>query len=197
MLRKKIIVVLLLCLPSSVYAQTIDVNLSSSSARISVSNYDDYSELVHMEGSFFWNEKNKSHLLSYGVSTIPTYYSQEKQGHKSYLFNIGLQFMLLNFEYKDKSQTGLGLGLGVEFSKDLELKFAYPVRFTSAIYYAPSVVIISNEIESIYTLNANLEMLLQENAIVYTGLSYIGSNLEVKNSHTIHSGVHIGVKILF
>ena len=136
-------------------------------------------------------------MLYYGMSTLTNLYDQENDKHTYHGVNLGMKFILINFDYNNSSQTGLGVGIGGAFSKDLKLDFAYPVRVSSSFYYAPNVFMISDDISSVYELDVNIEMLLQENAIVYTGLSGIVSNLEVHGHHTVHSGLHFGVKILF
>ena len=197
MLNKKILLVLLLFYTSGVYASIIDLSVSSNYAHVALSNHDEYSELIQTKGGLLWDEGRKTHMLYYGISTLTNFYDQENHKHSYHGFNVGMKFILINFDHSNDSQTGFGVGVGGSFSKDLKLDFAYPIRVSSSLYYAPNAIIISDDISSLYELDVNIEMLLQENAIVYTGLSRIVSDLEVQGDHTVHSGLHFGIKILF
>ena len=197
MLNKKILLLLLLFYASGIYARIIDLSVSSNYAHIAISNYDEYSESIQTKGGLLWDEESKTHLLYYGMSTLTNFYGQENDNNSHHGFNVGMKFILIDFDYNNSSQTGFGVGIGGAFSKDLDLDFVYPVRISSAFYYAPNAIIISDDISSLYEVDVNMEILLQENAIVYTGLSGIVSNLDVKGHHTVHSGLHFGIKILF
>ena len=197
MFNKKILFILLLFYTSVGYARVMDLKLASNYAHVAMSNYDEYSTAIQMKGGLLWDEDSKTHMLYYGMSTLTNFYAQENAKHSDHGFNLGIKFLLINFDYNNSSQTGLGLGIGGVYSKDLNLDFTYPVRVSSSFYYAPSVVMISDDISSVYELDVNIEMLLQENAIIYTGLSGIISNLEERGHHTVHSGLHLGIKILF
>jgi hypothetical protein len=201
---KKIALIILL-LPSICIAKTIDVQLWSDSARISIGNHDEYTNEVNMEGSFFWNDKTKSKMFAYGITTLTSDYVEEddKTKDKPQLFvNIGLKLFALDLGDSvtldnTSTETAAGLSLGAEISQNILPDTRFPIRAIVRGYYAPSVVIFNNDFNNMYTLSADVEVLLQHNAIAYAGYHLISADLKNTSAQQVDNSMHVGFKILY